>query len=181
MATRSPLNASPTTVTGPRQRQRPAESCRLPPTLRSRSEISGGSRRRPRETAAAVSHLTIRFVRTETASGQAKCRVDLLLHRQLTERCTGRRDTGGAGVRVRHVPGLGCPARREDLGSTTRWMASRHPGGGSHVLDRLHRGRGGHRCRGVEDGGPLLGRGPARARAGCLLNTVVERSKGAHA
>jgi len=134
-----------------------------PPTPRSRSEISGASRRWPRETAAAGSRLTTRFVRTEASSAHSKCRVDLLLHLQLSERCTGRRDTGGAGVRMRRVPGLGCPARREDLGSTTRRMASRHPGGESHVLDRLHRGRGGHRCRGVEDGGPLLGRGPAQS------------------
>ena len=58
---------------------------------------------------------------------------------------------------TRHVPGLGCPAQLEDLGSATWRMASRHPGGGSHVFDRLHRGRGGHRYRGVEDGRALLG------------------------
>jgi hypothetical protein len=85
----------------------------------------------PRKAVAAVSHLTTRFVRTETASGQAKCRVDLLLHHQFTARCTGRRDTGDAGVGTRHVPGLRCPARREGLGSITRRMASRHPGGGA--------------------------------------------------
>ena len=101
-----------------------------PPTPRSRSEIPGASRRWPRGAVVEVSHLTTRFVRVETSSGQSKRRVDLLLHIQLTERCTGRRDTGGAGVGTRHVPGLGCPAPREDLGSATSWMASRHPGGG---------------------------------------------------
>jgi hypothetical protein len=127
-----------------------------PPTPRSRSEISGASRRWPRGAVAAVSHLTTRFVRTETSSGQSKRRVDLLLHIQLTERCTGLRDTGGAGVGTRHVPGLGCPARREDLGTSTRRMASRHPEGGSHELDRVLGRCGRHHWRRAEDVGHLI-------------------------
>ena len=62
------------------------------------------------------------------------------------------------------MPGLGRPAWRETLESTTRRMAGRHPGGRAHVLDRLHRGRGRHPGGGAAVGRALLGRAAAVPR-----------------
>ena len=78
------------------------------------------------------------------------------------------------------MPGLGCPARREVLESTTRRMAGRHPGGRAHVLDHLYRGRGRHPRGGAAVGRALLGRAAAvpRPRRVCPERTSpTERNR----
>jgi hypothetical protein len=163
VATRSTLNASPTTATGPRQRQRPAESCRPHPTPRSRSEISGGSRLFLRGDSGQ------HFIQPPDSRERRACRITRradwiwLCILQITQGYAEQRETGRARARRTSLGDGARPVHYHTEPSARRRLRAILKGGRSHVFDRVLGRRGGHRCRGVEDGGPLLGRGPAQS------------------